>query len=102
MHEKRMCDLYFLDHRKHPIMVRQIPALLASGHFEVPILDCCDDATPMEDPQYHHMIVGTAELRLFGNARQWKAASRCCLPSRPSPRAGERQYPGKRKDRRPR
>lgn len=71
MSKQRICSLFFFDHHKHPIIARQIPALLASGRFELLMLDRSDDLTKIDDAEYGHVDVGTAELMLFSRWAWW-------------------------------
>lgn len=80
MLKQRICSLFFFDHHKHPIIARQIPALLASGRFELLVLDRSDDLTKIHDAEYEHEDVGTAELRLFSRWAWW--VLKHILPSR--------------------
>lgn len=71
MTKKHLCSLYFYEHRKHPIIARQIPAFLASGKFEVTVLDRAQDDGKVDDLQYGHVRVGTANLTLFSRWVWW-------------------------------
>jgi glycosyltransferase involved in cell wall biosynthesis len=71
MTKRRICSLFFYDHHRHPIIARQIPALLSSGRFDVVILDSSKDATTIDGLRYTHVNVGTAELKLFSRWGWW-------------------------------